>query len=139
MEMCLSQYASFHYEDILSAENEQIRLLTIPKQSAQMPQETLEELTWNGAQPDSATAFSCVGYLFGREMQERLGVPVELVNASWGGSIAAFWMPDADYRALATEYDIYTIPGTAGLTPSIGYNGMIAPIRDYGFRSILWY
>lgn len=139
MEIWMSQCASVHYDDIVSADNNQIRLLSIPKETSQMPLETIDDLTWNGAQPESVAAFSCVAYLFGREMQERLNVPIGLVNASWGGSIAAFWMPESKYQELCTRYDIYTISGTTEFTPCLGYNGMIAPIRDYGFRSVLWY
>jgi sialate O-acetylesterase len=32
-----------------------------------------------------------VGYFFARELNARLGVPVGLINASWGGTVVEAW------------------------------------------------
>lgn len=139
MELWMSQCAEYHYEDIMSADSGQIRLLAVDKNTSETPLENLPDLSWSGTKPDHVSRFSCVAYLFGREMHQRLGVPVGIVTAAWGGSIAAFWMPQSKYEELSAEYDIYTIPGTTEFTPCIGYNAMIAPLRDFAFRSVLWY
>jgi len=36
-----------------------------------------------------------VGYFFGREIHQGLGVPVGLINASWGGTNAEEWTDPA--------------------------------------------
>lgn len=40
---------------------------------------------WMVCEPGTAGYFSAVGYYFGKEIQERVGVPVGLIKASWGG------------------------------------------------------
>ena len=37
--------------------------------------------------------FSAVGYFFGRQLHQTLGVPIGLINDSWGGSACEAWIP----------------------------------------------
>jgi sialate O-acetylesterase len=46
---------------------------------------------WSAAGPDTTAEFSATGYFFARELRERLGVPVAIVNASFGGSSVEGW------------------------------------------------
>ena len=56
--------------------------------------------------------FSAVAYFFGREIQREAGVPIGLIDASWGGTLAEAWTnagalkPLPDFRdALARIED----------------------------------
>lgn len=53
----------------------------------------LEEVkgAWVVATPASVPDFSAVGYYFGQHLQRELGVPVGLLNASWGGTPIEAW------------------------------------------------
>ena len=55
---------------------------------------------WQVSSPVTAPTFSAVAFFFGREMQSVLGVPIGLVNSTWGGTSATAWM-SAD--ALASD------------------------------------
>lgn len=65
---------------------------------------------WSVCTPESAKLFSAVGYLFGRELQEELDVPVGLIQATWGGTPAEAWTPmsamqaDDFYKPLLTAW-----------------------------------
>ncbi len=49
--------------------------------------------TWVPASPETAGKFTAVGYFFARELHRKLGgVPVGLINASWGGTAIEPWM-----------------------------------------------
>jgi sialate O-acetylesterase len=48
---------------------------------------------WRACTPESVKEFSAAGYYFGVELQRELGVPVGLINSSYGGSQAEAWTP----------------------------------------------
>lgn len=51
---------------------------------------------WVAASPATAGKFSAVGYFFAREIHQKLGgIPVGLINSSWGGTAIAPWMDPA--------------------------------------------
>lgn len=47
---------------------------------------------WQPACGAAVSDFSAVGYHFGRRLQEALGVPVGIVNTSWGGTRIETWI-----------------------------------------------
>ena len=46
---------------------------------------------------DAVAPFSAVAYYFGVKLREKLGVPVGLVNGSWGGTRIEPWIPRTAY------------------------------------------
>ncbi len=55
---------------------------------------------WSIAGPDATANFSATGYFFARELQQRLKVPVGILNASFGGSSVDGWTS----REALTKY-----------------------------------
>jgi len=56
------------------------------------PQEHLDAGDWTVCADGTVQWFSAVGYFFARELADRYGVPVGLVNSSWGGSQVESWI-----------------------------------------------
>jgi sialate O-acetylesterase len=90
-----------------------IRLFTVGRRVAAAPLEELEG-QWVECTPETAAAFSAVGFFFGAELQRRLdGLPVGLIHSSWGGTPAEAWVdsaltrPDPAYAALYEEWERY--------------------------------
>jgi len=77
-------------EEIAGSANPMIRLYTMPRRIAAEPA-TDAKGTWRVCGPDTVGRFSAVAYFFGRELQKARGVPVGLVNTSWGGTPAEAW------------------------------------------------
>ncbi|MBV9945960.1 MAG: hypothetical protein JOZ69_03840, partial [Myxococcales bacterium] len=48
---------------------------------------------WHACEPTSADAFSAVAFHFAREMHRALGVPIGVIQATWGGTPAEAWTP----------------------------------------------
>ncbi len=46
---------------------------------------------WEVTSPDTVSNFTAVGYFFGRDLHQRLNVPVGLINTSWGGTRSEAW------------------------------------------------
>ena len=78
--------------ETLSANYPNLRLISIPQVGTQVPQDNFEG-SWEPANPDTASSFSAVGFLFGSRLQQILGVPVGLINNAWGGSACEAWIP----------------------------------------------
>jgi sialate O-acetylesterase len=68
-----------------------IRLITVPQVGTQEPQRNFNG-QWTVCSPETVGNFSAVGYFFGRQLHQTLGVPVGLINNAWGGSAAEAWV-----------------------------------------------
>jgi len=76
--------------ELAAAQFSQIRLFTVPK-SAVMERQSNVEGAWAVCTPETISPFSAVGYFFGRHLHQQLGVPIGLINTSWGGTLAEAW------------------------------------------------
>ena len=77
-------------KEMSGANYPQIRLLKVPHVAAAEPQDDVTA-EWRECSPESVRDFSAVGYFFGRRLHQELGVPIGLIDASWGGSPAQSW------------------------------------------------
>jgi sialate O-acetylesterase len=68
----------------------EIRLFTVQKSTSSSPLDDVKG-HWVVTTPDQAGQFSAVGYFFGRELHQKLKVPVGLIHTSWGGTPAEAW------------------------------------------------
>jgi len=84
--------ASTAAEDLPHAANSQIRLLMIKKRSSDAAQDNADTDGWTVSTPDTAKDFSAVGWYFAREIAQREHVPVGVIDATWGGTIAESWV-----------------------------------------------
>lgn len=77
--------------EVAAANSPLIRHFKVARNVAATPQ-TDAAGQWQATSPETVGAFSAVGYYFARDLQPRLGVPIGLVNASWGGTPVEAWM-----------------------------------------------
>ena len=90
---------------VAQANYPEIRLFTVQKSTSSSPLEDVKG-HWVVTTPDQAGQFSAVGYFFGRELHEKLKVPVGLIHTSWGGTPAEAW---TSHEALASSSDLQPI------------------------------
>ena len=97
-------------KEVILSDYPEIRLLSAPRTVAQEPAGDLEA-EWVPCTSETAPGFSAVAYFFGRYLHRRLGVPVGLIHASWGGSRAESWTPrsdlelDPNFAPLLAQWD----------------------------------
>lgn len=97
--------------EVPKANYPQIRLFTVPKKIALLPQENTLPAHWELCTPDTAKRFSAVAYFFAREIHRKLNVPVGVVESAWPGTAIEAWIApnvlrnDADLRSLVEEWD----------------------------------
>ena len=78
-------------KEVAEANYSNIRLFTVPKHVAQFPEDDIETGEWKECTPASVPNFSAVGYFFGKDLHDKLDVPIGLINTSWGGTVAETW------------------------------------------------
>ncbi len=78
-------------EQIEKANYPKMRLFTVPRKVAQFPEEDIAEGEWVECTPETAPYFSAVGFFFGKDLLEKLDVPIGLIHSSWGGTVAESW------------------------------------------------
>jgi len=80
---------NFRFE-IATANYPSIRLFQTERGASTSP---LTDVTgvWRECSPHSVANFSAVAYFFGKELHERLRVPIGLIQTCWGGSAAEAW------------------------------------------------
>ena len=86
--------------EIAAARHPRIRLVHAMHKVSDYPVENLVGQMWRECTPESAANFSAVAYHFGRLVQEKLGVPVGLIQTAWGGTPADAW---TSLRAISQD------------------------------------
>jgi len=88
--------------EVAAADFKAIRMLKVANKAAFAPEETFDG-AWKVCAPPHAGNFSAVGYYFARELHQRLGVPVGIINASWGGTYVEAWTSLEGLRPVMPE------------------------------------
>jgi sialate O-acetylesterase len=78
-------------KEIAGATNPRLRLLLVQHKSSDFPLSDVSGV-WTTCRPETARNFSAVAYFFGREIASREGVPVGLIDSTWGGTPADSWV-----------------------------------------------
>lgn len=83
-------------KEIAAAHHPEIRFLKIRKDVALGAKEdVVPEKPWSVCTPQSVADFSAVAYYFGKEIQRESGIPIGLIQSSWGGTPIEPWIPVA--------------------------------------------
>lgn len=91
MEWPIAQSADADTE-IARATDPLIRHFKVPRSWAGEPQWQLAGGDWVAASPEAAGEFSAVAHFFARDLREATGVPIGIVDSTWGGSRIEAWM-----------------------------------------------
>ncbi len=81
--------------EIAAANYPRIRAVKVTRNRADEPVDTVPTSGWQTATPATAGAFTAVGYFFARDLQAKLGVPIGLIDSTWGGTPIEAWMSSA--------------------------------------------
>lgn len=130
-----------------AANHPQIRLFTVPHNVAAQPQADCDG-TWQVCTPETVKNFSAVAYYFGRQLNQKLNVPIGLIHTSWGGTVAEAWMSEGALRAFGgfdeplnrlQTPDQHDDKFPHQNVPSALYNKMVYPLRHYRIAGAIWY
>lgn len=85
---------------VYAAADDQLRLLTVPKATAFVPQAGFAaQPAWAAASPATASPFSAACFYMAQALRKSSKVPVGAIHSSWGGSRISAWMDAPGLRA----------------------------------------
>ena len=87
-------------EDIKDANFPLIRQFHVPRLVSSTPVAATKN-GWNVCTPRSAGSFTAVGFYFGRKLHQETGVPIGLINSSWGGTAVEPWVSSAGLASIS--------------------------------------
>jgi len=138
-------------KEIAQANYPQIRLFLVPHDVSDYPLADVKASKgWSICSPESVTDFSAVAYFFGRAIQQKEGIPLGLIDASWGGSPAEAWtsMDTLSYDASllpvfsnrASRMDAQAAAQHLDLTPAEGsaQNKPVPPEHQWHPGEVSW-
>jgi len=86
-------------EAIRKASNPNLRILDMDRRTSRVPLEDANTDGWLTDAPENVGDFSGVGYYFGLILQRETGVPIGLIESTWGGTPAEAWTPQGTLEA----------------------------------------
>ncbi len=136
--------------EIAAANHPQIRLLSVPRNGTDVPQDNFEG-KWEICSPDTIPHFSAIGYQYGKTLHDALNVPIGLIDNAWGGSSAESWIPrdtleshdrydallkhwdekvenfdEEEYKAYVKKYEEWAASGYP--QPGMNWNKTVNPV-----------
>ena len=100
-------------KEISSSDNPLIRQIKISHKSSLYPKNNLVSSKWVAASPKTTIWFTAAGYYFAREIVKETGVPIGLINTSWGGTRIEPWIAAEGFKRipelekLSTQVDLW--------------------------------
>lgn len=81
-------------EEAAAANYPKIRLYQVKRNIPLRPTDDAESNLggWQECSPQTVSNFSALAYFFARELWQRLGIPVGVIDSSWGGTSAEAWI-----------------------------------------------
>lgn len=137
--------------EIKNAKHPQIRLFNVPGHVAKPEPDDDPRGTWQLCSPDTIPGFSAVGYSFGRELHQKLKVPIGLVGTNWGGTRIEPWTPVVGFEQVPNLKDyVENLKAVAEARKNGGkgkpkggavqiYNGMVHALTPLSVRGAIWY
>lgn len=152
-------------KEMSEANNPDIRFFRTDKEATAEPCRDAKG-RWLVCQPGKIGMVSAIGYLFAKDIQKRMGVPVGIIQSGFGNTRIEYWMPleslrgEPGFASYVKKWEevkdklvplsvmkasAKKNPPTAAAppdpvkVPASLYNGMVAPLVPYAIRGILWY
>lgn len=132
-------------QEIAAADFPEIRLFKVGRVRSAEPKDDVQG-HWVKTSPASieAVQFSAAAYFFGRRLHQELGVPVGLIDSTWGGTRIEPWTPREAFEAMPSltgfaEWRAASPLKLPDMQLASLYNGMIAPLAPFGLKGVIWY
>lgn len=138
-------------EEILSSPRYagKVRQFRSKSPASEEPQKDIPETSWEVSSGEAAARLSAIGWFFATRLSDALGVPVGVIDSSWGGAkIEPYMTAEAVRRALdgsVPESRINEIfgrknqPKKAPKEVATTWNSRMLPLVGYAVRGFLWY
>lgn len=141
-------------QELNSADQANIRLLNVGLNFSAQPLQNING-KWEHCSAQTVKGFSAVGYTFGKELYERLNIPIGIIFSGIGASSVQAYIPQDVLAADSLLNRVYLQPYLASpkskevinggfsfekvVRPFLLYNAMIHPFVKLSIKGICWY
>ncbi|KXI28002.1 hypothetical protein AX660_19775 [Paraglaciecola hydrolytica] len=91
MEWKLSWQVDNWQQEVADSSNGNIRFFELEKSYNAQPQSHIPSSGWKIASPATSSEFSAVAWHFAKRYQQHTGIPVAIIDSTWGGTPAEAW------------------------------------------------
>lgn len=126
---------------LVEADNDQIRLFTMNYVGRDNPIDSVVSKygKWKQANAESVSEFSAVAYLYAKQLQQKLKVPVGVITTAWGGSRIESWISKESLSPFEAAIKSIANETKAQYQANKLYNGMISPLLNVRFKGAIWF
>lgn len=112
MELMVSRVMDKYADEVNQYENPSIRYLKVPyAYDFNTPLSDIKSMAWKPLTKDNVMGYSALCYFFAKLLYEKTGVPVGIVNSSWGGTPVEAWISEEglkDYPIYLNQKSLYS-------------------------------
>ncbi|WP_308777042.1 sialate O-acetylesterase [uncultured Bacteroides sp.] len=112
MELMVSRVMDKYADEVNLYENPSIRYLKVPyAYDFNTPLSDIKSMAWKPLTKDNVMGYSALCYFFAKLLYEKTGVPVGIVNSSWGGTPVEAWISEEglkDYPIYLNQKSLYS-------------------------------
>lgn len=112
MELMVSRVMDKYADEVNLYENPSIRYLKVPyAYDFNTPLSDIKPMAWKPLTKDNVMGYSALCYFFAKLLYEKTGVPVGIVNSSWGGTPVEAWISEEglkDYPIYLNQKSLYS-------------------------------
>lgn len=95
MELPVRRVMEMFADEVKGYSNPEIRQFLVPQTTAfHGPHAALSGGSWKECNPQNALDFSALAYFFAKQLNADTGVPVGIINSSWGGTPVEAWISE---------------------------------------------
>ncbi|MDB4297411.1 sialate O-acetylesterase [Flavobacteriaceae bacterium] len=90
---------------------------------------------WASSSPRIINKTSAIGYFFGKHLQEKLKIPIGVIDANKGGTPLRCWL----LPNVLKEVDTTLTKKKRSYVNGVLYAGMIQPLSSFPIKGVVWY
>lgn len=115
MELPVARVTDMFADEIAEYNNPKIRQFNVPSVvEFHQPLDDVPYGSWKEINQENVMQFSALAYFFAKDLFDRTGVPVGIVNSSWGGTPVESWIREEylqDYPLAISQKRLYEDDG----------------------------
>ena len=117
-----------------------IRLFTVTRNISDKPLQEFVDYSqhWVIASPDTVKDFSAVCWFFGRDLHDKLKMPIGLISSNWGGTPIEAWSSAAALKYCPSDKSNPSKVSGPN-SRSVLWNAMINPLINLTISGVIWY
>lgn len=111
MELMVSRVMDKFADEVKSYENPMIHYIKVPyNYNFRNPQADIRQACWQALTQENVMGYSALCYFFAKLLYQQTGIPVGIVNSSWGGTPVEAWISEnglKDFPSYLNQKSMY--------------------------------